>query len=199
MLILNILTSNYFRVTRSLEIDVFLTLAQGSHERVGPESIDSSFIIYVVVLPSLVKVLLQESCFLHTSEPKVALNNLGRQFFCLIFHDEELFVWFALWGHTFGGEILKNVSGKLINGVVVSLFEVSWQDSLVSIFPFSVVVVISYETVLVSVESFEIGTCFLDSTGLGHIQMMSLIMLREHKSLMKVLSRLLNVFGITVA
>jgi hypothetical protein len=64
-------------VTRSLKINVFLTLAKGSHERIGPVSINGSFIINVVVLPSLIKVLLQESGFLYASEAKVALNDLS--------------------------------------------------------------------------------------------------------------------------
>lgn len=63
-------------VTWSLEINVFLAFAESPHERVSPVSVNNSFVIHVVVLPSLIKVLLQKLCFLNTPELEMGLNNL---------------------------------------------------------------------------------------------------------------------------
>jgi hypothetical protein len=64
----------------------------------------------------------------------------------------------------------------------VTLYEISWQVSIVSLFPSSIIMVVSDETIKISVESFEFWLNFFNSMNLSH---MLSIFLRDRETLLK--------------
>ena len=137
-----------------MQINVLDALAEGSHERRGPDGVDGSLGVHIVVLPGLLEFLLHELSFLLSSETKMSLNNFFGKLLGLVFYDKELVVWFSLISHSFCCIVSNNVSGESINMLIILITDkVAWNLSRVAVHPLSTIVVISNKAIMRSMES----------------------------------------------
>jgi hypothetical protein len=114
------------------------------------------------VIPGWVETILDEFSILFSFQTKVCLNNLLSNFSSLILKNEELMVWKSFSGHTFCSVFLHNLSGKSVDCNSITFIKVSWDLSGVSIFPFSTVVVVSWEPIKMSIEACKFSAGFFN-------------------------------------
>jgi hypothetical protein len=95
-------------------------------------------------------------------------------------------VWHTAFCDTFSGEVFQNILSEFINRVVIFFLEVSWDDSAISFFPLSIIMVVSYEPIKLWVEALETWLGFFNLTDLSH--MVELSFLWVSKSLMENMS-----------
>jgi len=116
----------------------------------------------------------------------MGFDNLCSKFFCLILNDKELSVWHTSFSNSFSGEVFQNILSEFINWVIIFFLEVSWDNSVVSFFPLSFIMVVSYESIKFWVETLETWLGFFNLSDLSH--MVELSFLWVSKSLMESMS-----------
>ena len=148
-----------------MEVDVLHTLAEGSHEWASPLSIDCSFVVHIVVLPSLIELFLQEKFGLVSFHFQMSLNNLKGKLFGLVLCDEEIAIWLSILGDALSSIVPHNIGSELVD-MLMAFFNlvVSWDLPFVSISPLSIVVVVTYESVHFHRESLEAWSCLSHSS-----------------------------------
>ena len=137
-----------------MQINVLDALTKGPHEGRGPDGIDGTIRVHIVVLPGFFEFFLHELSFLVSSETKMGLDNFFGKLFGLVFHDKELVVWLSIFSHTFCCKVFNNVSSESINMLIILITDkVAWNLSRVAVHPLSSIVVISNKAIMRSMES----------------------------------------------
>ena len=154
-------------VASSLQINVLLWLAECPHEWGGPVCLENTLTINIVVVPSGLEFFLEVLVEFLTFLTQMRLNDLSSEGHGLIMGNEELTVWQAFLGNTFGGVVRDNISSELVNWNTVSIVKMAWYNTIVGVFPLSIIVIISDESVKGCWEALKIWLRLLESLTLG--------------------------------
>lgn len=81
--------------------------------------------------------------------------------------DKELTIRHAFLGYALSGVVFDNVCSELVNGRTVLVVEVAWQNTIVRVFPLSVIVIVTDEPMKRCWEALKVLLSLLNSFTLG--------------------------------
>ena len=115
------------------------------------------------MLPGLFKLFVHKFLQLISFESKMSLNNFLCQFLSLSFKDEKSAIRFSFFCDSLSCVILDNISSECVNWVIITAIEVFRQNSFVSVFPLSSIVIVSYKTMETGFKASEVFLGFFNS------------------------------------
>ena len=148
----------------SLKINVLNWFAESSHQSGNPKGIHCSFLVYIVVVPCLIKSKFHEFWKFIALESKMLLNNLVSNDLSLILKNKEFFIWFSFSSNTFSCILFNHHSSECINCNIIARIIVSWEFSCISFFPFSTIVIVADKSGKTCVKTSKVTACFFNSS-----------------------------------